>query len=150
MVSIQTITAFEDFHLTLNEVYRLESIRFRSGAGIEYRIAFLSFNISDCLEIIHKLKSENLVEDFVDIDENVLLEKIDHKVFHQPLSMMNYIVYPIGQGKTTLVKDDKGFQRKMKGLGYNLLPFSIYKKEGQYKIRFPERFIQQIYSSITS
>lgn len=131
-------------------MYRLESIRFRSGAGIEYRIAFLSFNISDCQEIIHKLKSEDLIEDFVEINENEFLEKIDHKVFHQPISMMNYIVYPISEGKTTLVKEDKGFQRKMKGLGYVSLPFVTYKKEGQYKIRFPERFIQQIYSSLNS
>lgn len=144
MISIQIITAFEDFHQTLNEVYRLESIRFRSGAGIEYRIAFLSFNISDCQDIIHKLKSEDLIEDFVEINENEFLEKIDHKVFHQPISMMNYIVYAISQGRTTLVKDDKGFQRKMKSLDFETLPKVIYKRDGKYKIRFPERFIQSL------
>jgi hypothetical protein len=146
IVPIEDITTFEDFYSVLYPIYRTQCVCFRS-AGIEYRIAFLSFDISKCTFIIEQLHSQGLIESFVQIDPQELKEKIDGIQFSQPLSISNYIVYPISQGKTTLSKHDKGFQRKMKALGYTSLPNVVYKRENQYKIRFPERFIYQLTQS---
>ena len=147
MVTIQTITAFEDFHKVMFSVYRMESVIFRGNDGLEYRIAFLSYPIAECTDIIAKLKSEDLIEDFVEVNERDLLKKLEHHTFHQPLALENYIVYPISEGNTGIVKEDKGFQRKLKSLGYNKLPHVTFKKNGNYKIRFPERFIQSLHSN---
>lgn len=146
MVSIQSITTFEDFYRDMYNVYRMETVRFRSLDGIEYRIVFLSFDIRECEEIITKLRKENLIEDFVQIDDKDLLKKLKNQTFYQPLEMVNYFVYPISEGNTALVRDDKGFQRKMKSLGYDKLPHVTYKRNGNYKIRFPERFIRALHS----
>lgn len=143
IVPIETLTTTEDFYSVLYSIYRTETICFRS-AGIEYRIAFLSYDVSKCKDIIQQLYSQGLIENFVEIDDKELEEKIDHIQFSQSLSLYNYIVYPISQGKTSLATEDKGFQRKMKALGYTSLPHVIYKRENQYKIRFPERFIYKL------
>ena len=125
----------------------METVRFIANDGVEYRVAFLSYPIAECTDIITKLNSENLIEDFVEIDESDLLKKLEHHTFHQPLEMVNYIVYPISKGSTCLVKNNKGFQRKMKSLGYDKLPHVTYKRNGNFKIQFSERFIQSLHSN---
>lgn len=147
IVPIKTITTTEDFYSVLYPIYRTQCVCFQS-AGIEYRVAFLSFDISQCESIIKELHSEALIEPFVQVDSQELEEKISGIQFSQPLSVSNYIVYPITQGKTIFSKDDKGFQRKMTALGYTSLPHVIYKRENQYKIRFPERFIYKLFQSL--
>jgi hypothetical protein len=109
-------------------------------------VAFLSYDIAQCTSIVEQLHSQELIEPFVTVDPKELESKISHIPFSQPLSISNYIVCPISQGKTLLAKDDKGFQRKMKSLGYPSLPHVIYKKDNHYKIRFPERFIYHLFT----
>jgi len=144
IVPIEIITSTEDFYSVLYHIYRTETLCFQSK-GIEYRIAFLSYDISKCDVIIEKLHLQGLIETFVEIDPKELETKIGHITFSQPLSISNYIVYPISsQGKVTFSKDDKGFQRKMSDLGYISLPHVVYKKGNQYKLRYPERFIYNL------
>ena len=146
IIPVETITSIEDFYSVFYHIYRTETICFKSG-GTEYRIVFLSYDISKCESMIERLQLQGLIEDFVEIDPQELKTKIGHITFSQPLSISNYIVYPISLGKTILAKEDKGFQRKMKVLEYSLLPHVIYKKDNQYKIRFPERFIYQLFKN---
>ena len=146
MVSIDNILATEDFHNVLYHIYRLESIRFESNQK-EYRIAFLSYDISQCEEIIQQLQSQNLMPDFVEIDPLELTEKLEGITFSQPLAVQNYIAYQIPSGKHILSKEDKGFQRKMKALGYEHLPYNICRNAHQYTLRYPERFIYKLLKS---
>ncbi len=146
IVSIDNILASEDFHSVLYHIYRLESIRFASS-GKEYRIAFLSYDITQCEEIIQQLKTQNLLPNFVEIDPTELTKKLEGIVFSQPLALENYIVYQIPSGKHILSKEDKGFQRKVKALGYEHLPYNVCRNGHQYTIRYPERFIYKLFIS---
>ena len=146
MVSIDNILATEDFHNVLYHIYRLESIRFESNQK-EYRIAFLSFDISQCQEIIQQLQSQNLLPNLVEVDTSELSENLEGIQFSQPLAIQNYIAYQIPTGKHILSKEDKGFQRKMKALGYENLPYNICRNGHQYTLRYPERFIYQLLTS---
>ena len=146
MVSIENIVATEDFHSVLYHVYRLESIRFTSNQK-EYRIAFLSYDISQCREIIQQLHNQNLSPDFVEIDPNELTKKLEGMIFSQPLALENYIVYQIPSGKHILSQEDKGFQRKMQALDYKHLPYNICRNGNQYTLRYPERFIYKLLTS---
>jgi hypothetical protein len=146
IVSIDHIIATEDFNSVLYHIYRLESIRFESNQK-EYRIAFLSYDISQCKEIIHQLESQDLLPDLVEIDASQLANKLEGIVFSQPLAIENYIVYQIPTGKHILSKEDKGFQRKMNTLGYEQLPLNICRNGNQYTIRYPERFIYKLWTS---
>lgn len=146
MFSIDHITATEDFHNVLYHIYRLESIRFTSDQK-EHRIVFLSFDISECKEIISQLESHKLLPKLVEIDSSELAEKLEGMIFSQPLALENYLVYQIPIGKHVLSKEDKGFQRKLKALGYDHLPYNICRNGTQYTIRYPERFIHKLLTS---
>ena len=124
----------------------MESIRFISNQQ-EYRIAFLSYDISQCQEIIQQLQIQNLLGELVEVDVLELEKMIVGMQFCQPLAMHNYIVYRISTGKNILSKNDQGFQRKMTALGYRDLPYNICKKGNQYRIQYTERFIYKLFLS---
>lgn len=141
-ITIQQLTTIEDFHqiTSLHPIYRTHAYRFLSQ-GIEYRIAFLSFDITVIKEEIHLLESSGTMEKTVILSEVDLREKIPPTTSFEPI---NYIVYPVQKGPLKNPEDHPVFIKKLKDLDIHILPHKIYMNHG-LKMAFPERFLYQLY-----
>ena len=142
IVTIDKLTTIEDFHQTasLLPIYRTHTYCFLSK-GIEYRIAFLSFDIRAMKEEIRLLESLGAMENTVTLSEFDLQEKIPPTAIFEPI---NYIVYPIQKGPLKNPEEHPAFLKKLKDLDIDILPHRIYMNRG-LKIAFPERFLYKLY-----
>lgn len=140
IVNIDKRTTIEDFHRFLYPIYRDNTARFLYK-NIEYRIVFLSFDISKMKEEIHLLESNGLMEKTVTIPQKELEEKIPATSTFEPI---NYIAYPVYEKNLKAPKEHAAFIQKLKDAGIKILPHKIYMNNG-LKIAYPERFLYELY-----